>query len=140
MNLVADLMSALETVLDPGAVEKLKRDLEVNADLLDRGSFRDLRVTESVFGGSEPGRDLGFHHARAHDVVADTITGVIEDIRGFREGVVRAEQLLEAADTGTAADLGRATAAVHALTDVTDHFVGDAHNRAARNEHLGGDR
>lgn len=137
MYLISDLLGTLETVLEPDVVERLKRKLSTNADDLDEGSFRDLKVRESAFGGSEAGLELGFHHARAHDVVAETITGVIADIRGFRDGLDRAERLLEAADCAAASDLSRTNAAVQALTDATDHFAGDALNRAARNEHLG---
>lgn len=140
MYLVGDLIGALETVLEPDAVDRLKRQLDETASGLGEMSFQDMKVLESVFGGSEAAGDLGFHHSRAHAVIAETITGVVADIRGFRDGLERAELLLESADDGAAADLGRTTAAVQALADATDHFAADAHNRAARNAHLGGDR
>lgn len=133
-----DLIAGLETVLEPEVLDEVKKKLLENANRLDRGDFRRLHIAESVFGGSERGGELGFHHGRAHQVIADTITGVVEDIRDFREGVVRAEVLLTDADQGARSDLAHKEAAVAALASANSFFAGDARNQESRNEHLGG--
>lgn len=123
-----------ETVHEPDKVEAVKEKLLRNANKLDSGKFQDLSVAESVFGASPEGTELGFHHGRAHQVIAETINGVIADMRDFREGVVRAEAMLKDADAGAEADLGRKQAAVAELEDANRWFEGDSKYHQARNQ------
>lgn len=132
--LIDGLIRALETVVDPDELAVVKEELERNANALDRGHFQDLSVSESAFGGSPEGMRLGVHHSRAHEVIAETIDGVVADIRDFREGVVRAESLIHEADSGAGADLGKKQAAVAELDDANRWFESDAKYDHARNE------
>ena len=126
-------------MLDQEKVEAVKRELYDNANKLDGGSFQDLRVGETIFGGSPKGGELGFHHGRAHQVIADTILGVVADMRDFRDGVIKAEQMLDEADTGAQTDLARERAAVEELENANTWFEGDNKYHHARNNQ-GGDR
>ena len=59
-------------------------------------------------------------------------------MRDFREGVVQAELMLEAADSGAQSDLTRKQQAVAQLDDANRWFASDHKYDQARNEH-GGD-
>jgi hypothetical protein len=139
MAFIDGFIRSLETVLEPGEVEIVKKELLTGANTLDRGDFRNLNVAPTAFGGSETGSELGFHHGRAQQVIADTLAGVTADMRDFREGVVQAEAMLQTADTGAQSDLSRREAAVAALEDANRTFAGDQRYHQARNDH-GGDR
>lgn len=130
---------ALETVVETDKIEAVKSELLRNANKLDRGHFQNLRVSESVFGGSPAGGRLGGHHGRAHQVIAETIDGVIADMRDFREGVVKAETMIKDADAGAEADLSKKQAAVAELEGANKWFEGDQKYHEARNDQ-GADR
>lgn len=136
--LIGDLIADIETIVEPDEVALVKSELQRGANELDGGTFQNLYVSGSVFGAFPGGTDLGRHHVRAHTVISETIEGVIQDLRDFRDGVVRAEQLLDDADTGAAADLHVREQAVAALEDANRWFEGDRRYDDARNG--GGDR
>ncbi|HSP60736.1 MAG TPA: hypothetical protein VLO09_06715 [Ornithinimicrobium sp.] len=138
MVIIGGFMRGLETVLEPGELEEVKRALLTNANKLDGGEFRNLKVLPSAFGGSETANELGFHHGLAHQVIADTLAGVTADMRDFREGVVRAEAMLNDADDAAGSDLRRREAVVAELEDANRWFDGDHEYHQARNEHGGG--
>lgn len=139
MVFIDGFIRSLETVLEPTQLEIVKKELLTGANELDRGDFKSLHVAPSAFGGAETGSELGFHHGRAHQVIADTLAGVTADMRDFREGVVKAEVMLEDADVGAQSDLSRKEQAVAALEDANRWFSGDHKYNQARNEH-GGDQ
>lgn len=124
---------ALETVLDDVAVAAIKQKLDTNADLLSKRDFQTLRISESVFGASERGTALGGHHSRAHQVIAETLDGLIKDIEDFREGVDKAKLLLDDADTTAGDTLAQRKAAVEQLEDANMWFSGDSRYEHARN-------
>lgn len=128
-----DLIASLETLLDQATIEAAKKDLETNADDLAGSTFRDLSVAESAFGGSPAAGELGFHHGRAHHVIAETITGVIADLRDFRDGMENAQRYLKDADLGSSEGLARGEAAVDALTEANTFFAADHHYDRGRN-------
>jgi len=130
---------SLETVLEPSQLEIIKRELLSGATQLDNSEFKSLQVAPTAFGGAESSSELEFHHGRAHQVIAETLSGVTADMRDFRDGVAMAEVMLEDADTGAQSDLSRREAAVAALEDANRWFSGDHKYDQARNEH-GGDQ
>lgn len=135
MLIIGDLIRSLETIVVPDELDRVKAELNRSADKLDSGEFQNLRVAESTFGASPRGLELGSHHVRAHTVIAETLEGVIADLRDFRDGVERAEQMLTAADEGAAADLRsrQEAVAVAALVDANRSFASDQRYEAARN-------
>lgn len=139
MVFIDGFIRGLETVLEPDELESVKRTLLVNANSLDRGDFANLSVAESSFGGAESGSELGFHHGRAHHVIAETLAGVTADMHDFREGVVRAELMLNDADVTAQGDLAKREAAVAELENANRWFAGDQKYHQARNGH-GGDQ
>jgi len=138
MVFIDGFIRSLETVLEPDQLEIVKKELLTGANELDRGDFQRLHVAPSAFGGAETGSELGFHHGRAQQVIADTLSGVTADMRDFRDGVAKAEVMLEDADTGAQSDLSRRQGAVAALEDANRWFAGDHKYHQARNDH-GGD-
>lgn len=139
MTFIEGFVRSLETVLEQAQVELVKKELFDNAELLAGGDFQNLRVRETIFGASERGAELGFHHGRAHQVIAETLDGVVQDMHDFCEGVKRAQMMLEDADAGAGSDLSRTAAAVAELEDANrwfaaDHKYDQARNEGARNE------
>ena len=99
---IGGFIRGLETILEPDQVEIVKKELLTGANKLDRGEFQNLNVAAVRVRFVRGRLELGFHHGRAHQVIADTLAGVTADMRDFREGVVKAEVMLEDADTGAA--------------------------------------
>lgn len=91
--------------LTPDVVLQIANDLNLTSDELDRGGFARLHVAESVFGGSTQGRTLGLEHGLAHRVAADTVQGVVSDLRAFSDGIRGAVHLATRADEQSAVDL-----------------------------------
>lgn len=129
---------ALETVLDEAAVAAIKQKLDDNAEALGKRDFQTMRIRESAFGGSPKGGQLGGHHTRAHTVIAETLDGLINDIRDFRDGVDKAKSLLEDADATASQSLTDRRVAVEQLEDANRWFSGDHRNEAARNSEANG--
>src|SRR5690349_2316614 len=99
-GLLDDLGDAISGVIDmdPVELEQLKKTLHENAAALEDGDFQHIQLAESAFGATEAAQALGKHHAMAHQVVADTIIGVTQDLRSFRQGVIDFEDGMENAD------------------------------------------
>lgn len=130
--IITDLIADIETIVRRDEVDLVKSELQRGANELDGGTFQNLHVAESIFGAFPRGNALGHDHGLAHSVISETINGVIADLRDFRDGVVKAEQLLEDADTGAAGDLTAREQAVEALEDANRWFEGDHRYNDAR--------
>lgn len=125
---------ALETVLDEAAVAAIKKKLDANAEALGKREFQTMNISETAFGGSPKGGQLGAHHSRAHRVIAETLDGVIKDMQDFRDGVDQAKKLLDEADTVAGDTLSQRRAAVEQLEDANRWFAGDHKYHEARNK------
>lgn len=123
-----------DLIVDHEVIDRVKKELERSVRDLDGGSFQSYRPSPAIFGGAESGAELGFHHGKAHQIVADTIHGVIADLEAFRTNVVRATELLTEADDATAADFTRGAAL---LTAASMNNNADRANQESRNENLG---
>lgn len=139
--LIPDLVGSIKNLLgelniDQAVIDDVVNILHTSSSDLDKSRFPDLHVPESSFGGSEKGAQLGYHHLKAHQVVADTLQGVVMDLERFRDGVRNAEKLVQTADTTSAADLHRKHQATDLILNATQHSEGDLRNHEARNEHL----
>lgn len=130
---LTDLNVARDKVAD--VADKLTRNSD---ELGDSAFMKRLHVAQSSFGGSRPGEQLGYHHAKAQEVIEDTLRGVIGDLTRFAEATTKAVQLVTDADTGSAADLAAKQDAVAVLAGSTRYLEADAANHEARNEHLRG--
>src|SRR6476469_4273444 len=102
-----DLLQDVELKIDQSVIDGVMRTLHQNSQDLHESPFPRLHVPESTCGASAHGEELGFHHLKAHQVIADTLTGVVTDLERFRDGVQKAEKLLSTADEGNASDLAR---------------------------------
>ena len=139
---IPDLVGSIRNLLgelniDQAVIDDVLNTLHTSSSDLDSSRFPDLHVPESSFGGSEKGAELGYHHLKAHQVVSDTLQGVVMDLERFLDGVRNAEKLVQSADTTSAADLNRKRQATDLILDAAQHSEGDLRNHEARNEHLG---
>ena len=136
---MGQMVAALQDLdVDPEGIRAVIATLNDNARDLDDGSFQRLHVSSGVFGGSEAAAELGFHHAAAHQIVADTILGVAQDLTRFRDGVEQAVHLVSAADESNAAALQSKQAAVDVLVGSSGFSEGDRREHESRNENLVG--
>jgi hypothetical protein len=122
--------------VNPEGIRAVISALNANAHELDDGSFQRLHISPGVFGGSEAAAELGYHHGKAHQIVSDTILGVVQDLTRFRDGVEQAVNLVNAADESNAADLQSKQAAVEVLVGSSGFAEGDRRERASQNANL----
>ena len=139
-ELVSNIKSVLQELnIDQAVIDSVVSTLERTTDSLEGSRFPDLHVPESAFGSSSTGTQLGYHHLKAHQVISDTLQGLVADLNGFRDGVRRAEQLVATADNDSATDLTRTKSAVELIVDVSTFAEGDRRNHESRNRNLGHD-
>lgn len=131
------LVDQIELVIDQAVIDQVKATLQHNAGNVHHNNFKNLHVPPGVFGGSSAAEALGVNHLEAHEVAKATLQGVLDDLEAFREGLDRAEALIQEADEGAAADLDRKRAA-DILAGVAGRDTASVRNHEARNEVLGG--
>jgi hypothetical protein len=134
---LTQLINGIELIVDQAQIDQVKKTLHDNAGLVDHSGFKNLHVPPGVFGGNEAAASLGVNHFEAHEVVKETLQGVLTDLEAFRSGLERAEALIQAADEGSAADLDRKRAS-DILTGLARHDTASVRNHEARNTVLGG--
>jgi hypothetical protein len=129
------LNDQLELKIDQAAIDHVLATLDDHAIDVHHSRFTHLNVPTSTFGASPRGMELGDHHGKAHEVIRETLHGVLADLNAFQDGLVRAEKLVRGADESAAADLDRKRAS-DILVDVSRSSQGDDRNRQARNDVL----
>lgn len=141
-DIVTGITSALRDLnVAPDKIAEVASKLTSSSDTIGDSSFMQrLHVSESAFGGSAEGSQLGYHHLKAQQVIEDTLRGLMDDLVRFGSAAQRAVKLVGDADTTGAADLKAKQDAVAVLTSSTRYFEGDIANHDSRNEHLGSDR
>jgi hypothetical protein len=122
--------------IDPAALAKLKQALVDAAGVLETGTFRDLDLAQTAFGARPSATELGEEHRTAHAIIADTISGVIDDLWGYREGVQTFETGMKTADDGAAADLQQEESAVEALAASSALNYGESSYHNSQRENL----
>lgn len=133
------LIRGVETIIDEAKIEAVKSGLDRGAAAITGSGFSDIRLPGTAFGGSAKAAELGHHHDRAHQVITETLEGVVADLRDFRAGVIKAEAVITEIDADSAGALGRQREAVAALDDANRHFSSDTRYHQARNDQ-GNDR
>jgi len=139
---ITDLVHAIELVIDQAAIDQVTQTLEQKASEVHHCKLADLSVPVSTFGGSATASELGLHHALAHEVMVETLQGVVADLEAYRTAIRRAETLIGQADESSAADLNRKQATA-VLTELAGHDEAGRRNHAARNHYVddrGGER
>ncbi|MFN8195432.1 MAG: hypothetical protein U0R80_14250 [Nocardioidaceae bacterium] len=111
VQLNSEVLAALEAIL------------RQNSEASDWQPYENLKLSEGAFGGSDKGGSLGFHHTRAHQVVAETIRAMVAELQGFADGVKQAAALVETADTTAADDLTKRANEVHATDQNAYHHA-----------------
>jgi hypothetical protein len=130
-----ELNDQLELKIDQAAIDHVLATLDDHAIDVHHSRFAHLDVPASTFGASSRGMELGDHHGKAHAVIRETLHGVVTDLNAFKDGLVRAEKLVRAADESAAAELDRKRAA-DILVAAATSSEGDRRNHQARNDYL----
>ena len=139
-EMVRDITSVLQDLnVDQEVIDSVVSTLESTTQSLEGSRFPDLHVPEAAFGSSGTGAQLGYHHLKAHQVISDTLQGLVDDLTRFRDGVRRAERLVATADSDSATDLTRTRSAVELIVDASTFTEGDRRNHESRNRNLGHD-
>lgn len=136
-NMLTDIIDAGETVIDQAVIDDVKLKLHTAAEGMERTRFADTVTDVNSFGDTSAAANLGYHHSKAHQVMTDTLQGVLEDLARFRTGIVKAEALIGQADEDSAVSFNKkAERAAAVLTASSSHSHGDRRNHDSRNEHL----
>ena len=122
--------------IDPHALDKLKQALTRAATVLETDRFADVDLAENAFGGSSSAQTLGAEHRTAHQIVADTIQGVVTDLWGYRDGVEQFEAGMGTADDTAADDLRAREVAVDALVTSSGSNHGESRYHHSQVNHL----
>lgn len=122
--------------IDPEALARLKESLADAAGALERDRFGDVALVETAFGGSPTAQTLGNEHRLAHQIISDTIQGVITDLWGYRDGVALFEKGMGTADETSAADLRAEEVAVDSLAYHASRDDGGQRYRNSQAENL----
>jgi hypothetical protein len=134
-DVLADIGEAADIVIDQVAINNVVGTLESGHADLKGSPFPNLHVPASAFGHA--GTELGGEHTLAHQVIKETLQGVLDDLIRFRDGIKHAEKLVHEADTQAGAELDKRRAAAAAvLVRASRHSEGDVRNHEARNHYL----
>lgn len=128
--------SSSEIIIDQAAIAGVVATLDEKHDDLSGNRFQDLHVPPASFGTTPAAMTLGDDHLKAHQVITETLDGVLSDLIRFRDGLKNAERLISAADTQSAADLDKKRAATETIVRAATHSAGDQRNHEARNHYL----
>ena len=120
----------------PEHIKNVHDALEALAESLKRTPFV-AQPVDPVFGGSDKADGLTLHHARAREVIEDTIRGVIVDLHRYAAGVKQAGVLVDDADLTNAQKLQAKRGAVELVVASTSHSEGDRRNDESRNDPAG---
>ena len=101
--------------VDLELIHNISADLTHNEDAVHGTGFQKYHVNQTVFGESNVGGSLGYHHSLAHAKVSDTLGAVLKDLHAFRLGLQTFAKAVDEADTQSSADLKKRHAAVEAL-------------------------
>jgi hypothetical protein len=118
-------------------IQEVIESIQAELDDLDPTEFENNGHISAVsFGGGDRAPEIALHHTRAHGVTADTLNGVLEDLRTFRQACSDARQLIADTDQDTADQLQRTQGAVEALTTASWTNQGEDSNRQAQQDHM----
>jgi hypothetical protein len=122
-----------ELSVDPAIVEQIHDALTDAAELLRDDRFaRTGAIERTSFGACQSGQDLSYHHGRAHQVMADTLVGVTQDLEAFAISVKRAAEDLAEADATAVQDLKKRATTVFSLLGAKS-FADAAYDRSRNN-------
>ncbi|MGH8867234.1 MAG: hypothetical protein ACRDYU_04475 [Actinomycetes bacterium] len=83
----------------------------------------------AIFGGMPEAQQFSSQLSAAHDVVAETVVGLRQDLEGFQE------QLMASVRTALSADEGAESALLRFATHLDDSYAMASHQVAASEEH-----
>lgn len=119
-----------------GTIEAVIRSIEIERENLDPDSFEHRgHISGRSFGGADRAAALALHHTRAHAVTADTLKGVIEDLRTFQQACRDTLQAISDVDLDAADRLRRTQLAVQTLAAGAGGGEGDRSYRQAQYDH-----
>jgi methyl-accepting chemotaxis protein len=143
--LLPDLVTAVHTTADQlGAtlqsmnvaedkVQAVVKALHGAADELSSKSFEKATIGRSSFGATSSADSLGLHHDLAHQVMSETLQGMVTDLTAFSANVTAALKHFGETDQTVADDMTARREIVEDMTYTWQHSHADAANHEARN-------
>ncbi len=134
--LIPGLSAALSTIkVEQHTIDRVIAALDDCTDESWGSRFAsDAPIALPSLGRGDRSDELGLHHERAQQVMAETVRGIIADLTAFANGVQEAAGMIRAADDATATELTRAQQAVAMMNDAWVTSEGDAAYDQARNQ------
>jgi hypothetical protein len=134
--LVAGLTAALSSIeVEQHTIDRVIAALEdCTAESWGERFASGAPIALPSLGRGDRADELGLHHDRAQQVMAETVHGIIADLTAFATGVRQAAGMIRDADDATAEELVRAQRAVEMMNDAWVSSEGDAAYDRARNE------
>ncbi len=134
--LIPGFSAALSSIqVEPDTVDRVIAALEdCTAESWGEQFASGAPIALPSLGRGDRADELGLHHDRAQQVMAETVRGIIADLTAFATGVQQAAGMIRDADDATAEELVRAQQAVEMMNDAWVTSEGDAAYDQARNE------
>ncbi|NYI43844.1 hypothetical protein BJ993_000924 [Nocardioides aromaticivorans] len=98
---------------------------------------KDGEIKPQSFGDTDRAPLLALHHRRAHQVTAETLSGVREDLIAFRQACRDARGFVEQADQDAAAEITLTHKAVERLNEGSATSHGESANQQAQQAGVG---
>ena len=133
---VAAITGAMnELQVDPAVVEETHTALQMVLQRLESDPFEYMgTIQRQSFGGNDPATDLSYHHGRAHQVMADTVQGIQQDVTAFATNLVKAAEIITDVDMATATEMRKKQALAEAFSYLDQHSNADAAHNHSRND------
>lgn len=129
------LGAAMELLINPAMVEATRKSLDDVDKALNKDNFRhNAQIGELSFGDAPTGTELSHHHSLAQQIVADTLSGINEDVAAFVTNVTKSAEVLVDVDGLSAEDLKKRTAVLEQFGYLERHSHGESNNQETRND------
>jgi hypothetical protein len=90
-------------------------------------------IQQQSFGGDASATTLSYHHGRAHQVMTDTLKGMVEDLTAYVTNLTHAAQLVGNVDDDSRTALGKRQSLLDSLNYMGHHSHSDSANNHSRN-------
>lgn len=123
-----------DLAVDPAVVEATKSALHKALESLQDYPFETLgTIQPTSFGTNGVAESLSAHHSKAHEVMAETLAGVRQEINAYLDALGKAVDVMHSVDEQNAAWISQQHQLVDDLDFLHHHSDGDRAHDHARN-------
>ena len=123
-----------DLAVTPSVVEATRTALHKALEALQDYPFEALgTIQPTSFGTNGVAESLSSHHGKAHEVMAETLAGVTQEINGYLDALDKAVEVLQSVDDQSAVLVQQQHELVDDLQFLHHHSDGDRANDHARN-------